>query len=255
MDFTIETTWEGKVVILTFGDPGRHNRICWAAVDALAGALKKCREAGARVVILASSLEGHWLEHAWLTDLINGVRGDKKTGTGAGWFAVQDELTHEHVVSIAAIAGSSSGGGAEIGWACDIRIAEPQACFAQPEVGMGLTTGIGGCSRLARLVGRAAALDMVLTGSVIGAERLYELGAITRLVPEGEALGEALTLGRQLAEKSTEALRGLKRIMTLGSDLPLDDALRQEQAVFQSVVVSQRALADMQRVQSGYDET
>lgn len=120
---------------------------------------------------------------------------------------------------------------------------------------MGLTTGIGGCSRLARLAGRAAALDMVLTGSVVSAERLYDLGAITRLVPQGEALDQALTLALQLAEKSADALSGLKKILVPGCDLPLDEALRHEQSVFQSVVVTERALSDMRSVQSGYEET
>jgi enoyl-CoA hydratase/carnithine racemase len=255
VSFSIDTSWSGKVAVLTFRDAGRNNRICWAAVDALGATLKECREAGARAVILASGLEGHWLEHAWLVDLMSGAQGGEQTGSGAGWFTVQKELTHEDVVSIAAIAGSASGGGAEIAWACDIRIAEPQACFAQPEVNMGLTTGIGGCSRLARLAGRAAALDMVLTGSVVSAERLYDLGAITRLVPQGEALDQALTLALQLAEKSADALSGLKKILVPGCDLSLDEALRHEQSVFQSVVVTERALSDMRSVQSGYEET
>jgi len=252
--YSIDTRWHDTVAVVTFSDPVRGNRICWAAIDELGAELQRCRAAGARVVILASGFEGHWLEHAWLQDLLDGVRGQKQTGSGTGWFTVQEELAHEGLVSIAAISGNASGGGAELGWACDLRIAEIQACFSQPEIDMGLTTGIGGCSRLARLAGRATATDMVLTGGPVTAQRLYDLGAITRLVPQGQALASALELAQELAGKSTAALAGLKRVLAQAMDVPLAEALSNEQAVFQSVVVSDTALVGMQRVQAGYDE-
>lgn len=254
MSYSIETRWHDSVAVVTFRDPARANQVCWAAIDELGEALKTCRESGARVVVLASALPGHWLEHAWLQDLLDGVNKREQTGSGAGWFTVQEELTHESVVSIAAISGSASGGGAELGWACDIRIAEQQVRFSQPEIDMGLTTGIGGCSRLARLAGRATATDMVLTGRPVTAERLYELGAISRLVPEGQALPASLELAKELASKSPAALAGLKRILAQVTDLPLGEALRHEQSVFQSVVVTEEAVAGMQAVQSGYDD-
>jgi enoyl-CoA hydratase/carnithine racemase len=158
------------------------------------------------------------------------------------------------VISIAAISGDSSGGGAELGWACDLRIAEAQARFSQPEVDMGLTTGIGGCSRLARLAGRATAAEMVLTGGSMSAQRLYELGAINRVVPTGESLSTALELAAVLAQKSPVATAGIKRILAFNDTAPLDAALRHEQEVFQSVVVSTQARAGMARVQARYDE-
>lgn len=254
MSYSIQTEWQDSIAVVSFSDPERRNQICWAAIDDLGATLKTCRESGARVLVLASGLDGHWLEHAWLQDLLHGVQGGQQSGSGAGWFTVQQELAHEDVISIAAISGDASGGGAELGWACDIRVVEQQARFCQPEVDMGLTTGIGGCSRLARLAGRATATDMVLTGSAVSARRLYELGAITRLVPEGQAAESALELARALAGKSPEALAGLKRILAQVTDLPLAEALQHEQTVFQSVVVTEAALAGMQGIQSGYDE-
>jgi enoyl-CoA hydratase/carnithine racemase len=239
--------------VLTFSDPQRENQICWAAVDDIARQLRQCREQGARVVVLASGLAGHWLEHAWLQDLSNGIEGLEQTGSGAGWFSAMDELTHESVISIAAISGDSSGGGAELGWACDLRIAEIQAHFSQPEINMGLTTGIGGCSRLSRLAGRSTATEMVLTGKPVSAQRLYELGAINQVVAAGQSLAAALEIAADLAHKSPPALAGLKRILANNDSAPLGAALRYEQEVFQSVVVTDAAAAGMQRVQSGYD--
>ena len=255
MTHSLAVDWTGdKIAVLTFSDPQRDNQICWAAVDDIAHQLRQCREQGARVVVLASGLAGHWLEHAWLQDLSNGIQGLQQTGSGAGWFSAMDELTHESVISIAAIAGDSSGGGAELGWACDLRIAEIQARFSQPEINMGLTTGIGGCSRLARLAGRGAATEMVLTGKPQSAQRLYELGAINRVVAAGQSLQAALEMAADLAQKSPLALAGLKRILANNDNAALGTALRYEQEVFQSVVVSDDAIAGMQRVQSAYDQ-
>lgn len=254
MSFSIEQDWpDNTVAVLTFSDPPRANQICWAAVDALGEQLGQCREAGARVVILASGLAGHWLEHAWLRDLSNGVQGLEQTGSGVGWFSALEELSHKDVISIAAISGDCSGGGAELGWACDLRIAESQANFSQPEINMGLTTGIGGSSRLARLAGRATATEMVLTGQPVCAQRLYDLGAINQVVPAGQALKTAIELANALAEKSPAAVAGLKRILAASDEAALTEAMRHEQEVFQSVVVTERAVAGMEKTQAGYD--
>lgn len=205
------------------------------------------------MVILASGLAGHWLEHAWVRDLSNGVQGLAQTGSGAGWFSALQELSHDGIISIAAISGDCSGGGAELGWACDLRIAETQARFSQPEINMGLTTGIGGSSRLARLVGRATATEMVLTGRPLGAQRLYDLGGINRVVATGHALETALAMSAELAEKSPAAIAGLKRILAVNDNAPLREAMRYEQEVFQSVVVTDSARAGMLKIQSAYD--
>jgi enoyl-CoA hydratase/carnithine racemase len=254
MSHTIQTQWiDSTIAVLTFCDRTRHNQVCWAAIDALGAQLQECRESGARVIILASGLEGHWLEHAWLRDLLHGVAGLEQTGTGAGWFGALQELSHESVVSIAAISGDCSGGGAELGWACDFRIAESQARFSQPEVDMGLTTGIGGSSRLARLAGRTAATQMVLTGQPMTAQRLYELGAINEVVGQGQAVSVAVALARTLAKKPSMATAGLKRILAMNDNTTLAEALSFEQEVFQSVVASADARLGMQQVQSAYD--
>jgi len=254
MSHSLQVTWPSDAIaVLTFSDAARGNQLCWAAIDALGDQLKQCRDAGARVVVLASGLAGHWLEHAWLRDLSNGVKGLEQTGSGAGWFTALTELAHESVISIAAISGDCSGGGAELGWACDLRIAESQARFSQPEIDMGLTTGIGGCSRLARLAGRATAAEMVLTGAPVSAQRLHELGAVNRVVPTGDSLAAAVALATALADKSPAAVAGIKRVLAANDALPLDEALRLEQQVFQSVVVSGQARAGMEQVQARYD--
>jgi enoyl-CoA hydratase len=95
---------------------------------------------------------------------------------------------------------------------------------------------------------------MVLTGKPQSAQRLYELGAINRVVAAGQSLHAALEMAADLAQKSPLALAGLKRILANNDNAALGTALRYEQEVFQSVVVSDDAIAGMQRVQSAYDQ-
>jgi enoyl-CoA hydratase/carnithine racemase len=251
----ISVVWNTPAIaVVSFSDEARQNQICWAAIDELGQTLADCTKRGARVLILASAMEGHWFEHAWLQDLSDGVDRKKQTGSGAGWFATLEALTNENVVSIAAISGDCAGGGAELGWACDLRIAEAQARFSQLEVNIGLTTGIGGGSRLARLAGRSIAAEMVLTGRAMPASRLYETGAINRLVGKSEALQVALEMAAELTTKSPAALRGLKNILAVNDNVPLDQALENEQATFQAVVHTDEAKAGLKAVQQQYNQ-
>jgi enoyl-CoA hydratase/carnithine racemase len=235
---TTERADDGRLATLTFADPQRENRLCWAAIDQLADAMTACRESGTAVVILASGLSGHWLQHAWLEDLCAGVEGRPQTAAGSGWFGALQEIAHEDLIYIAAISGATSGGGAELGWACDFRIAESSSTFTQPEIAMGLTTGLGGCSRLAHLAGVTAATEMVMTGLPWPAQRLYELGAINQVVAPDGALSAALACARRLLAHPPAALRGLKRILRRAEELPLSQALAFEQQTFRQVLAA-----------------
>lgn len=251
---SIEVEWPAEgVALLTFTDEARNNQLCWAAADELGERLAQCREDGARVVVIASGLPGYWLGHAWLQDLLDGVDGKPQTGTGVGFFTAPQELAHSNMVSIAAVSGDTAGGGAEIGWACDIRVAEQQATFCQPEINVGLTTGIGGASRLARLIGRGPASEMVLTGRPMSAARACELGAVAQVVDTGQGVAAALELAREIARKSPEALGGFKRMFAANDEAQLKDELRFEQEVFQSVVVTPRAQEEMRAAQQAYN--
>jgi enoyl-CoA hydratase/carnithine racemase len=245
-----ETHHGGRTALLRFADPPRDNQLCWGAVDDLGERLRSLRTGGATVLVLASALPGRWLGHAWLEDLIAGREKRPQSGSGSGWFTALQELTHADWITIAAINGDTAGGGAELGWACDLRVAETTARFCQPEVDLGLTTGIGGSSRLARLAGRGLAAQMVLTGEAQTAERLHVLGAVNFLAPAGEAETRALDLAASLSAKSSAALSGLKRILHQAEQLPLEDALREEQAIFQNVAARDDALQAMKAAQA-----
>ncbi len=223
------------------------------AAGALADALAEAREGGARVSILASALPGHWYKHAWLPDLCNMVEGKPASADAKGWYRALDEIAGKRVVTIAAISGDCCGGGAELGWACDLRIAEEQARFGQPEVMLGLATGIGGTSRLTRLIGRTVTAEMVLDGSPMTAERIYELGGINRVVAQGSAVDVALRWASRLADRDPGALGLLKQILIDNDDRDLTEALRSEQARFQETAGRKAALATMRKTQDRFD--
>ena len=241
------------VALVTLTDPTRQNNLCWQAVDELADTLAEARTTGARVAVVASGVEGHWLEHAWLTDLADTFEGKPTTGHGGGFFRCLQELNETDVVTIAAVSGDTSGGGCELGWACDLRVAEAQVCFSQPEVLIGVGTGIGGTSRLVRLIGRTVTAEMVLDGCQMTAARLYELGGANRVVGRGEALDYCLSWARRMAAYLPDALTMMKRMLAQSEDVGLHDAVMKDQEIFQSLSNSEFSCANMRRIQSVYD--
>lgn len=249
---TLERPREG-VALVTMTNPEIRNHGSWEGITQLAAALQRAREGGARVSVLASGVPGHWFEHAWLTDLRSMFLGEPTSGDPMGWFNALQEITHTDVVTLAAIAGDCSGGGAELGWACDLRIAEQSATFGQPEVMIGVATGVGGTSRLMRLIGRTVTAEMVLDGAPVSARRLYELGGLNRVVADGGALEAALQWAQRLAERPHASLVALKRMLNDAENKLLGDALANEQAIFQSVARRPEALETMKHVQDRFD--
>lgn len=241
------------VALLTFRDPEINNHVSWAGIEAIAGGLREAREGGARITILASDTPGHWLEHAWLTDLRNTLVGAETTGDIRAWFTALEELRNQTVVTIAAVSGDTSGGGCELGWACDLRVAEERATFSQPEAMIGLTTGIGGTSRLARLIGRGVAAEMVFDGAPVSAARLHALGGVNRLVPNGQAVSASLDWAERLAARPPGALAALKQILLDNADVTETYALSNEARIFNAVATTQDALETMKAIQDRFD--
>jgi len=249
---TLERPGDG-VALVTWHHPELRNHGTCAGVEQLAAALKVAREGGARVCVLASATPGHWFQHAWLPDLLAMFRGEPTTGSGIGFFTSVAELTHPDMISIAAMSGDANGGGAELGWACDLRVAEEQIAVGQPEIQIGLTTGLGGTVRLARLVGRAAAAEMILDGRPLSASRLHAIGAVNRVVATGRATEAALEWAAHIARQSPAALSVMKRLLDESASLPLDEALALEQKRFQENARTEAALAGMDRIQARFD--
>lgn len=133
---------------------------------------------------------------------------------------------------IACIQGFALGGGCELAMACTFRIAADDARFGQPEVKLGIICGYGGTQRLPRLVGRGAALKLLLSGATIDAAEALRIGLVDEVVPAAELMSRAEALALEIAANAPQAVAESLRSVNDGLDLPLDLALLREAARF-----------------------
>jgi enoyl-CoA hydratase len=133
------------------------------------------------------------------------------------------------LISIAAINGYALGGGLELALACDIRIASKNAKFGLPETGLGLIPGFGGTQRLPRIVGRGLALEIILTGDHIDANRALNIGLVNHIVELQELLPKAEEMMQKMLQyKGIEAQKVARWLVHSGSELPLTASLERE---------------------------
>jgi enoyl-CoA hydratase len=129
---------------------------------------------------------------------------------------------------IAALHGYVLGSGIEIALFCDLRIASEDALFGLPEVGLGILPAAGGTQTLPRTVGRAKALEMLLTGDFIDAPEALRVGLVNRVVPRPRLLSAAEELARKISSHPAQVVRAAKESVNRGLDLPLPQALELE---------------------------
>lgn len=133
---------------------------------------------------------------------------------------------------IALVNGFALGGGCELAMACDFILAANSARFGQPEVNLGVTPGFGGSQRLTRLVGRALALELIISGRIIKADEALQRGLVNHLYPADQLQQQGLELAIQLAQKSRTAMQLSKQLVQRGQDLDLDNACVMESDLF-----------------------
>ncbi|MEA3337286.1 MAG: enoyl-CoA hydratase-related protein [Chloroflexota bacterium] len=129
---------------------------------------------------------------------------------------------------IAAINAVALGGGLELALACQMRIASDRARFGQPEINLGIIPGWGGTQRLQRVVGRAKATEMILTGDAINAQEAYRTGLVNKVVPATAVVKEAMGLAKKIAAMGGLAIEAALNAIGEGSELPLNDGLAVE---------------------------
>jgi enoyl-CoA hydratase len=142
---------------------------------------------------------------------------------------------------VAAVNGIAFGGGCELTLACDVRIASTAARFGQPEIKLGIIPGWGGTQRLPRLIGRSAAIELLLTGDPIDAARALALGLVSRVVEPDELLSAAIDVARKFAAQAPLALAATKRAVADGLDRPLSEGLDAERREFVGLFATEDA--------------
>jgi enoyl-CoA hydratase len=150
-------------------------------------------------------------------------------------FAVVDGVGRLRTPVIAAVRGFALGGGCELAMACDMLVAGDDAQFGQPEIRVGVIPGAGGTQRLARAIGRARAMELVLTGRRINATEADRLGLATMVVPAAETLARALELAGRVAAMPALAVEAAKAAVNATQALPLAEGLRYERERFEAL--------------------
>ena len=142
---------------------------------------------------------------------------------------------------IAAINGVCLGGGNELAMACHVRIAGDRVRFGQPEINLGIIPGFGGTQRLPRLISKAKAIELTLTGDLITAQEAHRLGLINQVVPQDQVLKAAKDLARKIASKGQVAVRAALQVLEEGLELPLEEGLAKETQAFGKVAATDDA--------------
>ncbi len=154
-------------------------------------------------------------------------------------FSTWDSIRRTRKPVIAAVSGFALGGGCELAMLCDMIIASETAKFGQPEIKIGVMPGAGGTQRLTRAVGKARAMEMVLTGKFISADEAYQFGLVNRVVPVELYLNEAVKLAQEIAEMSPIAVQLAKESVNKAFDSTLQEGLFYERKNFYMLFASE----------------
>ena len=150
------------------------------------------------------------------------------------FFSTWDRLTALRTPLIAAVAGFALGGGCELAMMCDILLAADTAKFGQPEIKLGVMPGMGGSQRLTRAVGKAKAMDMCLTGRMMGAEEAERAGLVARIIPADQLLEEALKTAAAIAGMSKPIAMMTKETVSRAFESSLREGIFFERRLFHS---------------------
>jgi enoyl-CoA hydratase/carnithine racemase len=224
---------DGAVGTITLNHP-KANSYDLAFMEELDQAIESMNGNDAiKVVVLRSGLDKFFSAGADIKAFQgNSTKGNMKMIR----FAHQTlrKMGHSPKVFIAAIGGHALGGGLEMALACDLRFAsDGDFRIGLPEVTLGLLPGNGGTQRLPRLIGRARALDLMITGEPVSPRRAHELGIVDRLFPESSFQEETMKYARRLASGATLAVAKIKQAVYEGLELPLSDALKLERELIE----------------------
>jgi enoyl-CoA hydratase len=146
-----------------------------------------------------------------------------------------DEIEYSEAVTISAINGFALGGGLELALSCDIRIASVNAKLGLPEVSLGLIPGFGGTQRLARIVGKAIANELIFTGDMFTAEQALSKGILNRVVESDKLLSEAESIANSILSRGTKAIKIAKKTIQEGLDLKQKEGMNLEKERFSNL--------------------
>ena len=221
-----------SIAYITINNPKSLNALNTATLTELNKCLAQLeKRKDARVVIVTGSGAKAFVAGADISEMVNATSEEGRTMA-----LLADEafcrLERMPQVSIAAVNGYALGGGCEIAMACDIRIASENAKFAQPECGLGILPGFGGTQRLARLVGKGRAKELIFTCDRIDAQEAWRIGLVNKVVPQAELLDACRAMAKTIMSKGNYAVSVAKAVINAGLDMDLANGLKMEADAF-----------------------
>lgn len=222
----------GRVGLITLNRPKALNALNKATMDALvAAAIELDSDSDVGAVVITGSTKAF----AAGADIKQMATQSYPQMYQADWFRHWEDLTRLRIPLVAAVSGYALGGGCELAMMCDVIIAGQGATFGQPEINLGVIPGMGGSQRLTRAVGKAKAMDMVLTGRNMGAEEAERSGLVSRVVPDDAVLETAFEVATTIASKSKPVAMLAKEAVNASFEMGVVAGVAYERRLFHSL--------------------
>ncbi len=228
----IKTENKDGILIVTIDRPKVLNALNAQTVEEIGRAFAAAREdAAVKCVILTGAGEKAFVAGADINELAQMTPITGKATSEKGQ-RILSSIERFPKPVIAAINGFALGGGCELALACHIRIASEKAQLGLPEVTLGIIPGYGGTQRMARLLGKGKALELILTGDRIGAAEAERIGLVNRVVPADQLMSTSEEMARKMASRGPLALRAAIEAIMSGSEMPFEEGQFLEATLF-----------------------
>ncbi|RVU54792.1 enoyl-CoA hydratase-related protein [Anaerosphaera multitolerans] len=223
---------ENEIAVVTINRPKSLNALnseTLAEINEVFSEIEKRKDI--KVVILTGSGEKSFVAGADISEMVN---ANAQEGRTMGMLAYEafSKIENMPQVTIAAVNGFALGGGCELSMSCDIRVASENAKFGQPEVGLGIIPGFGGTQRLARLVGKGRAKELIFTTDMIDANEAYRIGLANKVVEQKELIDECKKMASKIISKGSFAVTLAKQAINIGTETDLASGLQLEANLF-----------------------
>ena len=238
----VEQDRDGHVALCRLNRPEARNALSPELMEALAGALEELdADPDARCIVIAGS-DDVFAAGADIRALRERTFEEAlRHPVGAFWRRVAAARTP----LVAAVSGFALGGGCELALLCDLVVASETAEFGQPEIALGIIPGGGGTQRLARVLGKQRAMELVLTGRRIDAREAERMGLVNEVAADGEWLERAMELAHRIARRPPIAVRLAKQAVLAADETGLASGLEHERRLFELAMATEDRIEGM----------
>jgi enoyl-CoA hydratase len=227
---------KGRVGIIRLNRPEALNALNRALIGELIQAIDACEADDNVGCLLITGNDKAFAAGADIKEMADKTFIETYLGDFAGSW---DRAAHARKPIVAAVAGFALGGGCELAMHCDVVIAADNAKFGQPEIKIGVIPGIGGTQRLTRAIGKAKAMEMILTGRMMDAVEAERSGLVARVVPAASLMDEAMKVAETIANLSLPSVLAAKEAVNRAFESPLAEGVIFERRLFHALFATE----------------